>query len=115
MFCTCFSELNKKLWLAQSFCKYHLFAFSVIKNFNSLVKLKKSMTITMIQFDKGGNNMRSSFALALYASVLKKKKLFVLLPKPGGSGTPYACNGPHGVAPPKRDTFFILQVYERVV
>ena len=75
------------------------------------------MTITMIQFDKGGKNMRSCFALALYASILKKKKkkLFVLLPKPGGLGTPYACNGPHGVAPPKRDTFFILQVYERVV
>ena len=30
-------------------------------------------------------------------------------------GTPYAFNGSHGVAPPKRDTFFILQVYERVV
>ena len=62
--------------------------------------------------------MRSCFALALYASILKKKKLFVLLPKPGGGGgvgTPYACNGLHGVAPPKRDTFFILQVYERVV
>ena len=75
------------------------------------------MTITMIQFDKGGNNMRSSFALALYASVLKKKKAFCPFAKtrPGGSGTPYACNGPHGVAPPKRDTFFILQVYERVV
>ena len=69
----------------------------------------------MIQFDKGGKNMRSCFALALYASILKKKMLFVLLPKPGGSGTPYACNGPHGVAPPKRDTFFIVQVYERVV
>ena len=69
----------------------------------------------MIQFDKGGKNMRSCFALALYASILKKKKLFDLLPKPGGSGTPYACNGPHGVAPPKRDTLFILQVYERVV
>ena len=69
----------------------------------------------MIQFDKGGKNMHSCFALALYASILKKKMLFVLLPKPGGSGTPYACNGPHGVAPPKRDTFFILQVYERVV
>ena len=32
------------------------------------------MTITMIQFDKGGKNMRSCFALALYASILKKKK-----------------------------------------
>ena len=69
----------------------------------------------MIQFDNGGNNMCSCFALALYASILKKKMLFVLLPKPGGSGTPYACNGLHGVAPAKRDTFFILQVYERVV
>ena len=59
--------------------------------------------------------MLSCFALALYASILKKIKLFVLSPKPGGLGTPYACNGPHGVAPPKRDTFFILQVYERVV
>ena len=73
------------------------------------------MTITMTHFDKGGYNMLSCFALALYASILKKKKLFVLLPKPRGLGTPYACNGPHGVAPPKRDTFFILQVYERVV
>ena len=71
----------------------------------------------MIQFDKGGKNMRSCFALALnyMLQFWKKKILFVLLPKPGGSGTPYACNGPHGVAPPKRDTFFILQVYERVV
>ena len=69
----------------------------------------------MIQFGKGGKNMRSCFALALYASILKKKMVFVLLPQPGGSGTPYACNGPHGVAPPKRDTFFIVQVYERVV
>ena len=63
--------------------------------------------------------MRSCFALALYASILKKKKkLFVLFPKTGGGGglgTPYACNGLHGVAPAKRDTFFILQVHERVV
>lgn len=70
----------------------------------------------MIQFDKGGNSMRSCFALALYASILKKKKSFLsFCQNPGGLGTPYACNGPHGVAPPKRDTFFILQVYERVV
>lgn len=62
--------------------------------------------------------MRSCFALALYASILKKKKAFCPFAKTrggGGVGTPYACNGLHGVAPPKRDTFFILQVYERVV
>ena len=65
--------------------------------------------------------MLSCFALALYASILKKKKSFLSFcenPGEGGGGavgTPYACNGLHGVAPPKRDTFFILQVYERVV
>ena len=42
------------------------------------------MTSTIIQFDKGGYNMLSCFALALYASILKKKSFFVLLPKPGG-------------------------------
>ena len=31
---------------------------------------------------------------------------------PGGEGTPY--NGLYGEAPPKRGTFFRLQVYERV-
>ena len=31
---------------------------------------------------------------------------------PGGEGTPY--NGLYGKAPPKRGTFFRLQVYERV-
>ena len=46
-----------------------------------------SHSITMIPFDKGGYSMRSCFALAIYASILKKKKkLFVLLPKPGGGG-----------------------------
>ena len=66
--------------------------------------------------------MRSCFALAIYASILKKKKkLFVLLPKPGvgGGGSRYSIimlvMGYMGVAPPKRDTFFILQVSERVV
>ena len=62
--------------------------------------------------------MRSCFALALYASIVKKKKSFLSFcqnPGGGGVGTPYACNGLHGVAPPKRDTFFILQVSERVV
>lgn len=40
----------------------------------------------MIQFDKGGNNMRSCFALALYASILKKKKKSFLFfgQNPGG-------------------------------
>lgn len=71
------------------------------------------MTSTIIQFDKGGYNMLSCFALALYASILKKKGFFVLLPKPGGGGVGTLCSD--GVAPPKRDTFFILQVYERVV
>ena len=43
------------------------------------------MTITMIQFDKGGKNMRSCFALALYASILKKKKCFLsFCQNPGG-------------------------------
>ena len=47
----------------------------------------------MIPFDKGGYSMRSCFALAIYASILKKKKkLFVLLPKPGvgGGGSRYS-------------------------
>ena len=33
-------------------------------------------------------------------------------PGRGGGGTPY--NGLYGEAPPERDTFFRLQVYERV-
>ena len=56
--------------------------------------------------------MRSCFALALYASILKKKRFFCPFAKTGG-GVGTLCND--GVAPPKRDTFFILQVYERVV
>ena len=51
--------------------------------------------------------MRSCFALAIYASILKKKKkLFVFLPKPGagggGVGTPYACNGLHRGGPSQK-------------
>ena len=42
------------------------------------------MTITMIHFDKGGYNMLSCFALALYASILKKKKAFCPFAKTRG-------------------------------
>ena len=113
MFCTCFSELNKIFGWHNLFCKYHLFVFSVIKKILIPYSVeKKSMTITMIQFDKEGYNMRFCFALALYASILKKKRFFCPFAKTGG-GVGTLCND--GVAPPKRDTFFILQVYERVV
>ena len=37
---------------------------------------------------------------------------FVCLNGPGRGGTPY--NGLYGEAPPERNTFFTLQVYERV-
>lgn len=70
------------------------------------------MTSTIIQFDKGGNNMLSCFALALYASILKKKKVFLsFCQNRGGGGVGTLCND--GVAPPKRDTFFILQVFHK--
>ena len=42
----------------------------------------------------------------------KKKSIIDYIPKGRGGGTPY--NGQCGEAPPKRDTFFRLQVYERV-
>ena len=35
-----------------------------------------------------------------------------MIPSSGGGGTPY--NGLYGAFPPERDTFFRLQVYERV-
>ena len=77
------------------------------------------MTITMIPFDKGGYSMRSCFALAIYASILKKKKSFLSFCQNPGGGGRYSIimlvMGYMGVAPPKRDTFFILQVSERVV
>ena len=45
------------------------------------------MTITMIPFDKGGYSMRSCFALAIYASILKKKKSFLsFCQNPGWGG-----------------------------
>ena len=60
--------------------------------------------------------MLSCFALALYASLLKKKGFLSFCQNQGGGGgVGTLCNSLHGVAPPKRDTFFILQVYERVV
>ena len=43
----------------------------------------------------------------------QRRKLLLITPlKGGGGGTPY--NGLCGEAPPKRGTFFRLQVYERV-
>ena len=69
------------------------------------------MTITMIPFDKGGYSMRSCFALAIYASILKKKKSFLsFCQNPGwgggGVGTPYACNGLHGGGPSQKGYLF---------
>ena len=43
-------------------------------------------------------------------SVFRRQKLEQLVPE--GGGTPY--NGLYGEAPPEMDTFFRLQVYERV-
>ena len=43
---------------------------------------------------------------------IKEENYYWLHPQKGGGGNPY--NGLYGEAPPKRGTFFRLQVYERV-
>ena len=45
----------------------------------------------------------------LCTSVAEERRWYIML---GGGGTPY--NGLYGEDPPKRGTFFRLQVYERV-
>ena len=61
----------------------------------------------MIQFDKGGNNMRSCFALALYASILKKKKCFLsFCQNPGGQVLHMHVMGHMGWPLPKKGYLF---------